>query len=867
MNTFPFHYPLFLAFLWIPLLFGSTLLLLRLRRQRPTPFADPNLLPRLLPPPSHGRFIFQSLLILLGLTTAWIALARPAWGHQEMKIVRQGRDILVVLDVSRSMLARDVGPNRLARAKADLLDLVNTLAGDRIGLIAFRARAVLLCPLTTDYRFFQSVLDSTSPASAPPGPTDIGHALEKALDHLQHQPTAAGQTVLLLTDGEDLSQRAETAVRKLREAGIPLFTVGYGTPAGDIIPEEDESPLKYQGELVRTRLESQNLKQWAEMTGGAYWPVGAFHANLGELYQSHLRRKTARNGEETIVRRSVERFHWFLLPAFLCLLAAAALSTGRPLLRRITPALLLAFLPLHQPYASPLTNAPPPSPLHRLRKAERLLQEGHPAEAALLYLQAASNLTGRLQSIAEFNAGCAFLEAGQAEEAARIFSRRAFSPDPSQLPFQYNRGCALLHAAAALHGWETNATLAKNRADYLQEAARAFQAAALTETPWKPVSISNNLAFATSNALNASTHAQTLARLERFGTLPPDRLAQHLLEEQRSIGNKLRKASENPLPQKLHQFEEAAQRLSELAELLPLFEHQIARQLPPNADPQTLTRLHQQTTALSHTIRETANRLEHGDSAANEQVAALEKAVYQLWKEVAAFPALLQEDIHVQSNLVSEAQTDPDPIPYPPPSESAHIQREARDLTHLFAERFQSAIPETGLPAPEPENNPADSANPPALTPETRARILELAREAAQLQADAATAWDEKDPPAARALGQEALERLREIEQLLPKDSSPSPQPSSSNNSSDQPNQSDSSDSSNQPDSSDQPNQSNLSDQPPQQPPPADSSEKKPLSEDETRAMLDRALLREKEYLDEKARRVYVEPAYGDRDW
>jgi len=874
MNTLHFQHPHLLAFLWVPLLVVIALALQRRRRRLPGAFASPEMLPRLAPPTPLGRYHLQAVLIAIGLTAAWIALARPIWGEQEVTVIRQGRDILVLLDVSRSMLARDVGPNRLARAKADLLDLLATLSGDRIGLMAFRGRAVLLCPLTTDYAFFRSVLDSASPASAPAGPTDIGHALDKALEHLQSQPAAAGQTILLLTDGEDLAGRAEEAARRLREAGIPLFAVGYGTPAGETIPGEGESPLTYQGETVRTRLESQKLKRLADATGGAYWPIGAFHSNLGSLYHAHLRRSAARDYEETVVRRGIERFEWFLLPALLAFLAAAALSPGRPLLRQSVWTLLLITLMAAPRGLYAATNAPPPSPLRLLQEAERHHRAGRPLEAARLYEQAASNLTGRLQAIAEFNAGCSFLAASRPDEAARLFSRRALSPDPRHLPFQYNLGCALLDMAETLKGWETNAALAQVRAGRWKEAAIALQSAALSEASYGTNAITANLAYAASNALAAEAEARAIARLERFGSRPADQLAHHLLNEQRAIQNDIRQALQEPLPQRLNRFDQAGRRQQELAELIPLLEHSLSHAPAGQSDPQTLARLQQHLQAVENAMREAAERLENGDPSAESQLAPIEKGLYALWKALAPYPALLQEDIRVQSNLVNAARsTTPEDSSALSDADGASLQREAQTLTHLFRDRFTEAVPEGGLPSPpdaHSDTSPTGGA-PATITAETRARILALAEEAEQLQGDAATAWEEADRSAAHSLGDESLRRLLEIQQLLPKetndtssatDSQPANSSDESNASQPKPEEEKGQES----DSASSPDQSQPSPTP-ESTPPSSQEEKHPLSDDETRALLERALLREKEYLDDKARRMQVSPSLGDRDW
>ncbi|MCX6992982.1 MAG: VWA domain-containing protein, partial [Kiritimatiellaeota bacterium] len=293
-------------------------------------FLSPTMRAKLCPPPQTHRFYWQWVLALLGLLLALIAASRPQWGLREETVMQRGRDLIIALDVSRSMLAQDVHPNRLQRAKADIQDLLRELRGDRAALIAFRGKAIQLCPLTTDYAYLEQALADISPESAPRGETDIGDAITKALDAFEND-AGAYQAIILISDGEDLAGKAASAAESAKKKGVVIFTVGLGDPQGAKIPSSARPNefMTYQGQDVISKLQHETLKSIAEITGGAYVPVGTANVKLDKLYRDHLSKLTTRDIEESIQRRYIERYQWFLLPAVLALLAGALLSRGR----------------------------------------------------------------------------------------------------------------------------------------------------------------------------------------------------------------------------------------------------------------------------------------------------------------------------------------------------------------------------------------------------------------------------------------------------------------------------------------------------------------------------------------------------------
>lgn len=303
-------------------------------RLRIARFIHPSLQPRLCPPRSHGRHLAQIFLAALGLILSLLAAARPQWGHREETVWVRGRDLVIALDVSRSMLANDVHPSRLERAKADVLDLIKALRGDRAALVAFRRKATLLCPLTTDYAFLRQAVESAGPHSAPPGETNLADAILKAMEAFGSED-ASHKAIILISDGEDLVGESLQAAEHAARQGIPIFTVGLGSSQGAQIPDPDRSGgvLQHQGQPVTTRLNNETLLAIARIAKGAYIPLetaALTRTTLGTLYAEHLRKIAAREMEETRQQRQVERYQLFLLPAVLGLMAVAFLSRGRP---------------------------------------------------------------------------------------------------------------------------------------------------------------------------------------------------------------------------------------------------------------------------------------------------------------------------------------------------------------------------------------------------------------------------------------------------------------------------------------------------------------------------------------------------------
>ena len=326
--------PVLLLALWLaPVLAAVSWRLWRRRESRAALLAGPEKARAVF---GRGRAAAQIALATAGFALAVVALARPQWGEREEEVLSQARNVLLLLDVSRSMLAEDVRPSRLERAKADLSDLVGSLAGDRAALVAFRGGDAVLCPFTTDTAFLREAIAAASVDSAARGETDLGRALRAAL--ALFEPLAGdANAIVLVSDGEDLAGAGRKAAEECGARGIPVFCMGVGSAAGASVPAgEGGKPLVHRGEPVVSKLQSADLEAIAAASGGVYLPLESTSGSntLGSLYRDHVRALVAREKREALEARRVERYQLFLLPALLLVLAAAFLSRGRPAARR-----------------------------------------------------------------------------------------------------------------------------------------------------------------------------------------------------------------------------------------------------------------------------------------------------------------------------------------------------------------------------------------------------------------------------------------------------------------------------------------------------------------------------------------------------
>lgn len=268
----------------------------------------------------------KTILTVAGLCLAIIALARPAWNPRPVQKQVEGHDIVFVLDVSKSMLAEDLAPNRLERAKRIINDIVARDASNRVALVVFAGNAVLKCPLTHDYAFFISAVDSISTQSVSTGGTRIADALRGVLDMITAENSGVSTDVILLTDGEDHHGDPVKAAEKAGEKGVRLVTIGLGDEdIGKRVPVTDKDGnktfLTYRGKEVWSRLDALTLKKMAESTrGGSYINVATKTLNIAAV--RNIIQSASREGVYS-VEESVsyeDKFHLFLTIAVLLLL-------------------------------------------------------------------------------------------------------------------------------------------------------------------------------------------------------------------------------------------------------------------------------------------------------------------------------------------------------------------------------------------------------------------------------------------------------------------------------------------------------------------------------------------------------------------
>jgi Ca-activated chloride channel family protein len=315
--------------LWLlPLIAAGLHLFYQYRCKMMARFAKEHLIDDLAQGFSLKLYRLKAIFFMMAFVFMVAALSRPQWGYHMRPIKRHGLDIMVVIDVSKSMLTRDVLPSRLERTKLAIKDLVMKLNGsDHIGLIAFAGDAMVMCPFTYDYNGFLLSLDDLSVNSIPRGGTNIAQAINESVKAYQGM-TDADKAVVLVTDGEDEEGNAVDAARKAREKGVRIFTVGVGTREGDLVQVtnadgQTEFLKDANGDVVKSRLNENLLQQIAYITNAAYVRSAGANFGLDYLYDRQLSKLKKHDAEGKTARQYDERFQWPLTLAFGFLLAEA----------------------------------------------------------------------------------------------------------------------------------------------------------------------------------------------------------------------------------------------------------------------------------------------------------------------------------------------------------------------------------------------------------------------------------------------------------------------------------------------------------------------------------------------------------------
>jgi len=452
--------------------------------------------PRLLPSLRRGGWRGRSLLIFffeaLALALLVATLARPQWGFTQREVQGQGRSIIIAIDTSRSMLATDITPNRLTRAKLAAQDLITALPGDKIGLIAFAGRAFLQAPLTTDHEALLEALSQFDTELIPRGGSNLAAPLELAAEVFDKAGTAS-HALIMFSDGDELEGQAVAMARKLKDNNIMVVAVGVGTREGALLPEEAQRrrggfQRDTTGRPIRTRLEDAVLEGIARETSGLYLNVSGtsdLKERIDVILNKLDRSKTAALKDQ---RQPIDRYHWSLIPALASVVIAWLLRLGRRLRLHLAPAwettparaypttatAAAAIATIGLAFGSstgfaeiliPPTADRGPSPWQAFDQAEAVTQVPGELteEQRALKRQVYDVVTDRFDraltqqpkparaTALEFGRGASLFRAGDHDAAIESFGKALASPDrPLQAEAAYNLGNALADKAKNL---------------------------------------------------------------------------------------------------------------------------------------------------------------------------------------------------------------------------------------------------------------------------------------------------------------------------------------------------------------------------------------------------------------------------------
>ncbi len=393
----------------------------RVKRRLLTQFVEPRLLATLTTGLSRPRRQFRYALLILAAALLIVTIARPQRGFDLEEVRQNGLDIVVAVDTSKSMLAADIAPNRLARAKLAALELMQVAKADRLGLVAFAGEAFLSCPLTIDDTTFQQSVQALDVNSIPQGGTALAAAIDAALATFKEKSNH--RALVIFTDGEDNDEGAPAAAERAAKAGVKIFPIGIGSSAGTMIQFADGSYLRDdKDQVLKSRLNAALLQQLAEITGGYYLPLQGANT-ISTLYDRCLAPLPKSEGKEKLVRRYHEQFHWPLAAALILLLTEMLVperkrSKGQSSKPKIRAAALTALAA-----ACFLPSGADASPSAALRA----YHAGNFTNALTEFTQLAEVKTNDLRLV--FNAGDAAYRATNFDLAQRLFQQVALSPD------------------------------------------------------------------------------------------------------------------------------------------------------------------------------------------------------------------------------------------------------------------------------------------------------------------------------------------------------------------------------------------------------------------------------------------------------
>ena len=323
--------PYLLNLLWaLIIVFGIMMYGILRRKKIVADFAKSDILHVIAPKFDPKRSWFKACLIIIASAFAIIALAGPQMGFRWQKTNQKGVDIMIALDCSKSMLAQDIKPNRLERAKREIIDLLHMMRSDRAGLVAFSGQAILQCPLTLDHETFNIFLKVLNPGFLPVGGTNLGQAIKECYKGFE-KDSDTKKAIIIITDGENTAGDVELMAKEMAKEDIKIFCIGVGDLAGAPIPDKDGGFIKdAKGNIILSKVDEKGLEKIADLTGGFYVRSVAGDMDLDMIYKDKIlgtmERKTLTSGKKRVWEN---RFQWFLFPALILLLIELFLSTTK----------------------------------------------------------------------------------------------------------------------------------------------------------------------------------------------------------------------------------------------------------------------------------------------------------------------------------------------------------------------------------------------------------------------------------------------------------------------------------------------------------------------------------------------------------
>lgn len=272
---------------------------------------------------SYPKIVLKIVLFLCGMFFLAVALMRPQWNEVDHPIKQKGRDVLIALDISRSMLAQDLKPDRLQFAKEKIRTLVTSLKSERVGLVLFSGSTFLQCPLTDDKSAFNLFLDTIDIDTISSGTTAIEQAIKEAIGQFKKNPERKNKLLIIFTDGEDFSSNLTQIKQDAAKIGLHIITVGVGTPEGAPIPLYDHSKkqtghqLDRNGNVVISRMNEGILHRLAQDTGGVFVPISESNDDITKI-KEFVRSFEKEDFEDKNIKQFQEQYHYALLMSFIC---------------------------------------------------------------------------------------------------------------------------------------------------------------------------------------------------------------------------------------------------------------------------------------------------------------------------------------------------------------------------------------------------------------------------------------------------------------------------------------------------------------------------------------------------------------------